>query len=110
MGGMGRGGGVVSSMSRAVRTLLMPPEKIVGSFSFRCDTRARLADVGWSFAAAASATAFLSVAAAGEVAGAVESMGLVSLLAAAEADASDAMDCGLILDGVLDPSRLNIGV
>ena len=46
----------------------------------------------WSFAPAASATAFLSIA------------------AAAEATASDAMDCGWILDGVLDPSRLNIGV
>ena len=79
----------------------------------KCDsssTRVERVRVWWSFVAAASATAFLSVAAAGEVAGAVESMGLVSLLAAAEADASDAMDCGLILDGVLDPSRLNIGV
>ena len=74
----------------------------------KCDsssTRVERVRVWWSFVAAASATAFLSVAAAGEVAGAVESMGLVSILAAAEAAASDAMDCGLILDGVIDTCR-----
>ena len=103
MGGVGRGGGVqyVPSVSRAVRTLLI---------------RVGLADVRWSVTAAAStATTFLSVAAAGEVAGTVESMGLVSILAAAEAAASDAMDCGLVLKGVLDTGRrrncrLDIGV
>ena len=52
----------------------------------KCDsssTRVERVRVWWSFVAAASATAFLSVAAAGEVAGAVESMGLVSILAPA---------------------------
>ena len=98
--GLGAEGEYVPSVSRAVRTLLI---------------RVGLADVGWSVTAAASATAFLSVAAAGEVAGTVESMGLVSILAAAEAAASDAMDCGLILKGVLDTGRrrncrLTIGV
>ena len=93
-------GEYVPSVSRAVRTLLI---------------RVALADVGWPVTATASATASLSVAAAGEVAGTVESMGLVSILAAAEAAASDAMDCGLILKGVLDTGRrrncrLTIGV
>ena len=48
-------------------------------------------------------------------AGTVESTSLVSILAAHEAAASDAMDCGLVLKGVLDTGRrrncrLDIGV